>query len=89
MSATHRENFAYLNGCKRFPLKRNTNKTTMSKADMMLNEFRSLLDTRDDRPAWKSREPWISDRTWKLIDQCASQHGNQTITPGEKCTLNQ
>jgi hypothetical protein len=67
-----------------------TNTTTMSEANTMFTEFRSLvLDTYDDRPAWKSREPWISDRTWKLIDQRALQRGNQTITPGEKRALNQ
>jgi hypothetical protein len=89
ITATRRENFAYLRGHKRFPLKRNKNTTTMSIADVMFSEFRSLIDTRDDQPAWKSREPWISENTWRLIDQRASRGGNQTMTQAEKRSLNQ
>jgi exonuclease III len=84
MPATRRENFAYLRGRRRFPLKRNKNTTTMSTAYVMFSEFRSLIDTRDEQPTWKSREPWISENTWRLIDQRASRGGNQTMIQTEK-----
>jgi hypothetical protein len=87
LSATQRENFAYLRGRKKFPLA--VDDTSMSEADMMLRELRGQIDTQDNRLIRKSREPWISDSTWKLIDLRASRCGNQTITPIERRRLNQ
>jgi hypothetical protein len=81
LSATRKENFAYLRGRKKFPLA--VNNTSMSAADMMLIDLRSCIENQDNRLIRKSREPWISESTWKLIDLRASRCGNQTITPVE------
>lgn len=75
-SATQRENLAYLQGRKRFPLQVTA---FMSNTDKLHQELMDSVDVDDVIIIRKTKDPWISDATWKLIDKHASQRNNQTI----------
>lgn len=86
LSATRRENFAYLRGRKQFPLQKTEE---MSDADKLHQELKDSIDMNDTYVTRRKREPWISETTWKLIDKRASQRNNQKITSAEKRQLRQ
>jgi hypothetical protein len=87
LSATRRENFECLRGRKSFPLRTTAN---LSEADQLHQQIKDSVDTNDTNVIRKTREPWISEATWKLIDKRVSQRDNdQSITPVEKRRLRQ
>lgn len=80
-SATHRANQTYLRGRKRFPL-RPTKMGPATKVDSLFQQLKSSIPKAVyDRNT--PRRAWISDKTWKLVDQRSALGRSPTYTQKE------
>jgi hypothetical protein len=85
-SVSKRENIAYLRSRRKFPLR--IQHTTMTHpTENKYSKLKQYIESHTSEVEWKTRAPWISSDTWKLIDSRASKTKSQSFLPGEQQQL--
>jgi hypothetical protein len=81
-SASKHENTAYLRSRRKFPL-RIQHTTTTHPTENEYSKLKQYIESHTSEVEQKTRAPWISSDTWRLIDSRASKTKSRSFLPGE------
>jgi hypothetical protein len=85
-SASKHENTAYLRSRRKFPL-RIQHTTTTHATENEYSKLKQYIESHTSEVERKTRAPWISSDTWRLIDSRASKTKSRSFLPGERQRL--
>jgi exonuclease III len=85
-SAPKRENVRYLRSRRKFPLRRQQT-TTHNATEREYDKIKQCIDIQAPEVERQARAPWISSKTWQMIDSRASKAKSDSFHPGERQRL--